>query len=345
MNRGIAFIVALLAIVPNIQAGTIELRNGATIPGELGGFEKEFLIWNADLIGEIKIIREDVKTMNTKSALNLFVTGRGRLNNCVVSKTETDGSLVNCAEEEPFKVRMATLSVPAPDWESSGVISANLNIQRYNTDKDEYDIDGQISWRRYSRRHNLMIELDREIRDNSVVEDQLTLNYQADFLRELGKYRYLRASFEQDDFSAARRTAFGGAGIGREQNLGNGVTARLQGGLDIAWGELADYSCVGDDRLCEDSYDRNTQLATNAQWRLNWATTWREVVVFHRGEHKLGLSGGNEWRLDTQTGIRIPLKLGIVTDITFDYDVVSTALDRESDRENKEWTIRFGYQW
>lgn len=350
MRHFVALTVALLFWSSSATAGQLVLRNGATIPGELVGFEKEHLIWNAELIGELKVIREDVKTMDTATHLNLFVTGRGRVNDCVVNKNTDDGSNINCAGEEPFKVSMATLSVPAPDWESTGSVLADINFQRYNTDKDEYDVDGKMSWRKFSRRNNLVFEVDRELRDNVVVEDQLLLTYQMDFLRELGWYRYLRVSYEADDFSAARQTAFLGGGIGRERNLGNGITLRLQTGLDYAWGEIRQDECVitaVDGSCLENStvLKENSSLASNTQWKLNWPVAWHDLVLFHDGELKLGTNGDLRYRVDTNSGLRIPLRFGIISEIGLEYDVVSKPLDSEADRQNIEWKLRFGYQW
>lgn len=174
---------------------------------------------------------------------------------------------------------------------------------------------------------------DYEKKPDRTPDDEANLSYQLDFLRRDGWYLYTRLDYTRDRLEALQESALAGAGVGRTLHPWHGVNLRLQGGPDVVRFDLQD---VG----------RGTEEGGNLQWRVDWKTgLWKlDLTLFHEGEYGWLFVDTDVSRLDTRTGVSIPLIERLVAEIRLDYDRVGVQLPG-IDNTDEEWVFALGYKW
>lgn len=327
----LARIAALFLLIASqaADAGELRLRNGAVIPGELTRVEAHKIVWAADLIGSITVETRAIVSLSSAVKEPLRV-GEDELQDCTVRGGRRD-VVLQCGEARELATTWNDVEAAEP--QSSGKITASLTRERGNDFTDEYEGDARATLRRGQRRHELEASVDYEKKSNRATEDEADLSYQLDFLRRGGWYRYTKLDYTRNRFEALQEATTAGAGIGRTLHLARGLNLRLQGGPDVARFDLEDYG-------------RGTEGGGNLQWRVDWKTAlWTlDLTVFHEGEYRWLFDDTDVSRLDTRTGVALPLVQGLIAEIRLDYDRVGLQVPG-FDNTDQEWVFALGYKW
>ena len=329
MKSRLAFLV-LFSLTTELAAGELRLDNGARLPGELIAITGTRVIWNAGPIGRIEIDKQHVREIESDNRVDLSISGHGNVRACRI-RGEASSATVRCEGEPDRAASLVDIDRFHPDWESSGKVAASLTLERGNKSSDEVEFDGKSSWKRGARRHTLDVSIDYEEKRDVKVNDEAELAYQADFLRRNGWYYYLRAEYDRDRFSSLQESTLMGPGIGREMDFGKVLTLRLQGGIDAYRFDLAEYG-------------RFHGEAGNLQWRVDWATGLWKLEFFHEGEFKWVLDEADVHRLDTKTGVTIPLIAQLIAELSLEYDRSGTN-SPGTKPDDYEWVMKLGYRW
>jgi hypothetical protein len=311
-------------------AGELRLSNGALIPGELKRIDDHSIVWRAQLIGDITVETKSIASVDSITAARLQVGAGETLEDCHVSGGATNVAL-RCADQPELATQWR--DVETAEAESSGKMTASLTRERGNSFSDDYEGDARATWRRGQRRHQLEGSLDYEKKRDYTAEDEAELGYQLDFLRRDGWYLYTKLDYTRDRLEALQETTLAGVGIGRTLHPWHGVNLRLQGGPDLVRYDLQNYG-------------RGSEEGGNLQWRVDWKTALPrlDLTLFHEGEYGWLFVDGDISRLDTRTGVSIPLIDRLIAEIRLDYDRVGLQLPG-IDNTDQEWVFALGYTW
>jgi len=337
MRRMAILVVPGMLVHGIVCAGELRLHNGAVIPGELLRFEEQRLVWNAELIGEIRVEKSAVAAIDSvvPGALTPIVAhGSVALSGCSISGA-TESVRLACADGVESRAALIELQSLAPEKKSyvnSGKVTLALTSERSDKNTDELEFDARSRWQRTNRRHDLEASIDYEERDGDAREDEATLSYQLDFLRDQGWFRYAGVEYQRDRFSSVQEFSMLVLGIGREWQYREQLTLRLQAGPGEAYIDIEDYG-------------RGYTELGSIKWRADWKLNWRGSSLFHEGQYHWVLERRDVYQFDTSSGFTLPLLGGLVAELRLDYDRVGITPAERNESTDIEWVLGLGYRW
>jgi hypothetical protein len=333
MRAGLILLVTLaLAGIDTASAGTLELTNGAVLPGEFRRIEGSKVIWEADLIGEIRVEASDIAQMESTAPEPLRVDGVDLPERCALQASGAKVT-VACADLAPITTSWAEVGRPGRAREGSGKITTALTYERGNSYSDEFEFDAVARWRYQRLRHKLEATIDYEEKRQGKTEDEATLDYQLDYLLRDDWYVYGRTEYARDRFATVQEGLLAGIGIGRTWDFANNLDLLVQAGPDFGYFDIQNYG-----RLKENG--------GNLQWRIDYERSlWKfDIKLFHEGEFAWIFRDTDLNRLDTKSGIELPLLYGILAELRLEYDRIGVSLP-EVDNTDIEWVFALGYKW
>jgi hypothetical protein len=327
-------VILLAGVLPPdaAAAGMLELTNGAKIPGEFARMESDRIVWNAEHIGEIKVEEGVIARVESAVPAYLRVHGSALSGDCTLAG-EGPSLTFNCANRPPVAATWTEVGRAGRLREGSGKITASLTRERGTSFSDEYEMDAAAQWRRDKLRHKLEATVDYEEKRDGPVDDEATLDYQLDWLRQNDWYYYARAEYDRDRFSALQEALLVGVGIGRAWSPGEKTKLLLQGGPDYGHFDIADLG-------------REDEAGGNIQWRIDHETKlWNfGVTLFHKGELSWLWLDRDLHNIETSSGIEVPLLYGLLAEIRLDYDRNGLNIPG-TDNTDIEWVFALGYKW
>jgi putative salt-induced outer membrane protein YdiY len=320
----------LLLVGSSGLCGELQLGNGARIPGELKRIEATKVVWSAELIGDISINKSDVVAMHTGTRSDLETAAGEVLRDCGLSSSEGRAEL-ECTGQPAMTTTLALLQPTTPLQEGTGKITTSMTVERGESHKDELELDARSSWRRLQRRHVLDASIDYEERHGERSDDEASLDYQLDLLRRNGWFWFSLVDYNRDRFDTIQESEGIATGLGRDLNLAGNLKLRLQAGPGIVHLDID-----GEGRLYKEVGD------------LKWSTTWDtglwKLQLFHSAEFIWVLDDRGIYRLESKTGLTLPLIDGLVAELRLDYDH-SSAPSTRLENSDTEAVLALGYRW
>jgi hypothetical protein len=326
------FTTAGVLTAGSAAAGMLELTNGARIPGEFSRMESDRIVWDAEHIGEIKVEEGVIARMESSVPAYLRVHGSALSSDCSM-KGEQHALTFDCVNRPPVTATWTDVGRAGRLREGSGKITASLTRERGTSFSDEYEMDAAAQWRRDKLRHKVEATIDYEEKRDGPVDDEATLDYQLDWLRENDWYYYARTEYDRDRFSALQEALLVGVGIGRAWTPSENTKLLLQGGPDFGHFDIEDLG-------------REDEPGGNVQWRIDHETRlWKfGVTLFHKGEFSWLWRDRNLHNVETSSGIEVPLLYGLLAEIRLDYDRNGLNIPG-TDNTDVEWVFGLGYKW
>ena len=325
-------LAALAALVASTaHAGELRLANGAMLPGEMVRMETSHVVWKAEMVGEVRVLKANVVSMTSAVRRDLKLAGtKEALEDCALNGNAR-GMRVQCGDAEAIEVAITDVEEWSPGRPFTGRVALAADIQHGNTETSEYELDLRTSVKRGRLRHNLEADIDYET--NRVVETQNETegNYQLDYLLRDGWFIYSRANYYRNDFSSLNQVFALGGGVGRDMLWNNGAYASVQAGVSEAR------------FVVEDVEQSNTRVGI-VRWRTGWRMPWWEVRLFHECEFNWMLDRSYLNRFESSTGVNVPLLAGLIGELRYDWDHLGTRNDG-GERTDSEWVLALGYQW
>lgn len=324
--------ILLCAAASAAAAGTLELSNGAVIPGKFVGIDRERVVWQADLIGEIKVDAAEIVRLEGRAPPDLRMGKTALPQGCPVT-ARANAWTFDCKAKGPVAGLWEDLGKVDRQREGSGRITTAVTLERGNTSTNEYEAEARATWRRGRLRHEVDGSLDYEQRRGNTTDDEASLDYQLDRLFNNGWYLYTRAEYDRDRFATLQEAWVLGMGVGRTWTVGKSTRLKLQGGPDSGWFDLQGYG-------------RLRESGGNVRWRVDHELSlWKlDFTLFHEGEFGWLLRDSDLNRIDTQTGLELPLLYGIIAEVRLEYDRIGVNLP-EVDNTDVEWVFSLGYKW
>ncbi len=335
MRDSITMIKRTLALAGMLVAGIalggeLQLSNGARIPGELKKFEATNLVWSAELIGDITIDKASVMSMHTSTPSDLEAAAGSVMRDCVMSSNEGRVEL-DCLGQPATTTTLALLQSARPLQEGSGKSTMSFNRERGENNKDELEFDAHSSWRRLQRRHELNARIDYEEQHGERSDDEASLDYQFDLLRQNGWFWFTLLDYNRDRFDNIQESEGIALGLGRDMSPSGNLKLRLQAGPGVAHLDISEagrfFKEIGD-----------------LKWSGTWDTGLWKMALFHRGDFIWALDDFQTFKLQSKSGVTIPLIDRLIAELRLDYDR-SSAVSNAVENTDIEWVLALGYRW
>lgn len=334
----VLLLVVFMLLVQNAGADEIIMRDGSRLLGEVVKRENGTLDFKTVYAGVIKVNWDQVAEITTEKPMEFLltddtiVTGKHVINSVDDLIVEADSGV------QPQTLGQAEVAYVNPEsWRTgqgyklSGRANFALSSQRGNTDKDEIDVDGDLTWRRKNDRFLAAGELERDRNDNQTTADNWKLE---------GAYNYF----------VTKKWYWGGFGRVEHDKFAD-LDLRTSVGplIGYQWFESRKMNLstsTGISYVRENFIDQSDHDYAALPWAINFDRfLFGDFMQFYHkqtGFWNLESTGDVVW--DTWTGLRFPLVLGLVasTELQVEYD--SGAAKGAKDLDTT-YLLKLGYQW
>lgn len=326
------WLAALAALMSGAaHAGELRLANGAVLPGEMVRMETAHVVWKAEMVGEVRVLKTNVVSMESGVRRDLKLAGaKEALEDCALNG-DAQALRLQCGEAETLAVAITEVEEWTPGRPFTGRVTLGVDLQHGNSESSEYDLDLRTSLKKGRLRHNLEAFVDYETNFGNETQDEAEGNYQIDYLFRDGWFVYGRANYYRNDFSSINEVLALGGGVGRDMLWNSGVYASVQAGLSEA-------------RFVIDGAEETRSEIGIVRWRTGWRMPWWEIRLFQEGEFNWLLDRSYLNRFESSTGLNVPLLAGLIGELRYDWDHLGTRNDG-GERTDSEWVLALGYQW
>ncbi|MEO8037494.1 MAG: DUF481 domain-containing protein [Betaproteobacteria bacterium] len=329
--------VALLAVfAEQADADVVVMKNGDRLSGKVQQLRNGKVTITTDYASSIVIAIDQIASLVTDEDVTVTFKDYSRLigplrvsDGVAAVQNPADGTTVPL---DPTRVSALQPGRQAEDdWNVSGRANLGLTDTSGNTEVRRYNVDGEVIARRLrdrwtaSARANEAAERGQETEMNAVVG----LKYDR-FIDERW-YGYGGSTFEHDRFKDLRLRATVGAGAGRQIYESSVTNLALEAGLDRV---LADHFDAEDERYFA------LRLASRFD---HWL--WEDVIqVFNNDQVYVSLADIQSTFVRTQSGLRFPLRHGLVTTLQLNVDWDGNpGPGREG--VDRQLLVSLGYKW
>ena len=334
--RVLITIFALAAVAVPVSAGTVQLRNGDRITGDLVGVRGGAVIVSSPWGGEIRVRLESVSTMSAEEPLWILAGGE-RMQGTLLPAAP--GRVRILGDAGSREIAIASLSGISPDAPTFLLDGLDAEIEVLGAEAEATPWSGQVELGAHFSSGNTdrrgvhlgflavrEVETDRfEVKGRAVYNEEdgsRTTNEQTLSVREDlkfdGWYAFVLLGLERDEFEDLDLRAVFGPGIGIVLADGDDLKAKVEAGPTVV------YENYRSDR--DDQWDLVARIGFNAEMKV-----FDNAKITESLELFPSLSDLGEFRLVSETTFEQPLsevlffKLGVINEYNTD---VTKGVDR-----------------
>ncbi len=331
----IIFLLFCLFFSTSALSGLVLLNNGDRITGVIDQKEGEILKIKTSYAGELSIKWAEVKSITSDSQMKVvlvngeIIDGAEKLYDTSSGEIKEDQVVVKSVD---IKRVQAINPFEEPKFVWTGMVNFGADIDRGNTNEDDYQLDANSTLRWLDRRFVFKFDGDIEETDGSKTKQEANFNLDYDHFITEKWYVTGGAFLEHDRFEDLDLRTTVGMGLGYQfiENKRTHLNAR---GL-LGW-------------VFEDfDEDRNNDFPTfvwNFEFEHYLFKTW-QLQVFHNHIFRQSLESGNEFIYVSKTGLRIPLTDSFYSTFQFNYDWDNEPSEGQEE-EDRETLVTVGYKW
>jgi len=213
----------------------------------------------------------------------------------------------------------------------SGRINAGASLQEGNTEKETLALDGTAKAKWDNHRATIAAEYDYEEDAGAVTEDEQSLDLAYDYFYTEKWFINSHVNFEMDELSNIDLRSEYGVGLGYQPYESDDLNLQL----------IAGPSYITDDFTNGRSEDDMT-----IGWSVDYDQRFWEKAfqIFHNHNLDVPADDTDAYLFESKTGIRLPIKGGIVgtAEIDYDWDNAPAAGVTEGDTK---YSLKLGYEW
>lgn len=331
----LALTIGLSALPASATMDRVELVNGSVIIGTFQDADNGYVLIDTEFAGVLKIDQTRIAAMDVQSPVTLQLED-GKVVETEFLLVDEQSLTLDSRGETRYDLDQLLRINPEP-WElgsgynSSGIASASVTVQRGNTILDELDYRLDTRWRGLHDRYTLKLEGEaRESNRERTAENWMITGKYDRF--QVGDYYWgISASAEENRFADLNlRTAFGPY-LGRDLFENSPFVLEVETGL----------SQVSED--FDDVEDRSyLGLTWSVRSESDYLGSESRLYLDHTGVKNLAEQ--DNLILNTTFGLAFPL-LGHIqgaTEIVLDYNSGAVAGTEELDQT---YRFRVGYSW
>jgi len=330
-------ITTALFIASPVLADELLMKDGSRLLGTVVKQDGSNLNFETTYAGVIKVKWAEVSELISDEPMTVLMNDKTTYK--VVSAKRTPESVITVAESGETAVyplgEIAYIN-PKPwrlgeGWNWAGKMNTELNYERGNSDKDEYEADFDMTFRRIAHRVKFHGDYDREKSNDVLTDDDWRLGGRYDHFVSDKLFYGATIGLEHDRFADLQLRTIIGPLVGYEFYEGKKLN------LDIAGGPM--YTK-------ENFYDADNDDYVAFGWQFNFDRYLipDRVQFYHRHAGLLDVSETDNFVWDSWTGFRFPIYAGIVasTEIQIEYD---GGAQEDVDDTDTTYNIKLGYEW
>jgi len=326
-------VLTLSTDLGSARGDEVKMKNGDRISGTIIEMKGEVLTIKTSYAGELSIQQEDIAAVTTDSSVEVVLSDDTSTTGIIF--TSEEGKLGIKTEEGAealiFDLEELEAVNPGPAVQLTCRINLGVDVEKGNTDTEDYYLDGEFMARTTKQRYTLHAEYDQAYDAGVKSEDKSFWRGSYNYFLAKQWFLWLGASFETDVFKDLTLRSGAGAGPGYqffETPLKNLSTEPGLGYVN------EDYD-VDDDQdyaisRCAVNYD---------QWFLD-----KKIQLFHRGEAFLSLEDTDDYVIRTRTGLRLRLVKGINTTFQYNWEY-DTAVPPDEQQTDQRYLVTVGYEY
>ena len=321
-----------------VSADEVVLKNGSHLIGEVLKKDGNSLEFKTPFAGTLKIEWSNILEVKMDKPIQLLLEDESTLMAENLINNEDSIEISNASKTQTQTISQSEMAYINPDpwrlgvgYKTTGNINIALKSQRGNTDSDELDLDGAISFRRKNDRLNFRGEYEND-KSNDIRTD---LNWLF-----LGKYDYFisdktyfggTALFEHDEFADLDLRETYGLHIGHQYFETKAINLNVEAGL----AQVFENYIEADDG----DFFAGTWGVTYDQYFFD-----EFVQLYHRHLGRLNLEDTNKYIIKSWTGLRFPLDYGfsLSGEVQADYDSQPSS---EADKTDTTYLFKLGYDF
>ncbi len=345
------------------SADTVYLHNGDRLTGRILHLTPDALTLETTWAGEMDIRRLEIRAIETDKPVLVMRERSDRTEWVEIAPGDPGRLLVTeIPPEEVFRpvpiegdapadatepppqrtpLDVASRSIryinPTPQESGEGVsrdgrVTVSGAVLRGNSEGERLYIESDFNTSARDWRYSLGLKARRERDHGNLVSSNwlLTGNYDR-FLSGTARFRYLRASLEEDRFRDIDLRSTVGAGLGMQLLSTDRTQLSLRGGLDLV------------------DLRRNEQpdeIFPALGWGVNYThrVPWFSAELFHDHAGYWNLEDFGQVTMRSRSGIRVPFISGLTASLqlNLDWEGEPTEGRRATDAS---WLIGLGYEW
>ncbi len=327
--------MALLLLTGIASADELIMNDGSRLLGEVIKRENGTLEFKTTYAGVIKVKWAEVSELHTDRPMQLMLDDKSTRTAQQIRNTE-DGIYLDDDIEPTFAQSELAFINPEPwrtgeGYKLGGRANFALDKERGNTDKDEINIDGDLTWRFRHDRFKTYGELERDRNNNQKIKDKWKLLNNYDHFLNKKWYAGTFLGFEHDRFADLNLRTIIGPKTGYQWFEGKDMNLSTEIG-----------PMYTDEDFDKDEDDDYVALG----WGINFDKFLFEEFMqfYHRQTGLWNLSDTGDLVWNTWTGLRFPLAMGFVASTEMKVEYNSGAAKGKDDVDTT-YRLKLGYQW
>lgn len=318
-------------------AGELLLVNGDKVHGEISSIDSSHVVWQADLLGELRIPKANVKGMSSSMALKL----RGERKPCYWADLEDDLAQFACDDgsltDIPFLaieeiVRFEGYRDTLHQY--AGKLAVMGSQASGNKQQQDWVIDADVTMRVADFRHEVGLKYEQESVNKGPLLHEAEAVYSLDWFFKPQWFWFADASSLKDESKNIDMKNTFGSGLGYQ------FWERQRSALSLELG--AQYAQERFDESIITESERQT-----GSWRISANYRYQfpfSIAFIHKNKFLQSLDNGNQWEIDSETGVRMPIGKSISADMKFEYDYDNLPPEGTV-KEDTMLRFGLGYAW
>lgn len=333
----LAVSITWLAVAGHAVAERLHFSDGESITGTLVAIENGTVKWKSPILGNLSIEQRHVQGIESLEHFDLRLTGR-ELYNCWMV-VQQGRQLLYC-EDGVRKLASWGLVVsageavdePLPPLAHTGTMRFAAEDSKGNNDITKFNFDGGAELRYIESRHTVQMRYQQESAEGQSTRNMWRTSYQYDqffterwFVTGVGFY-------EEDEFREIDRR--GSAGLGMGYQFLETRAFNLRGKTTLNY--------------LDERFNNGVERTTPAfLWNLNfgWRLNERGMEFFHRHGLLQAIDSGEDWEVNTITGLRYPINGHFSSTVQLELDYDNLPAEDAVDKRDQKWSIGVNYDW
>jgi len=328
----------LLCAAAAVPADELLMKDGSRLVGKVVKKGNGTLEFETAFAGVIKVQWDQVSELHTDEPVTVMLGNEETTTATSIKNTETATLLEADGDEAASSIEPEQLAYINPEpWRLgqgvrwTGRVNLALELERGNTDSDEFDADAETELRRKQDRFTLRGEFEKDRNDGRVTDENWKLYNKYDYFLSKQLFWGGVVLLEHDKFADLNLRTSVGPHIG------------YQFFETTAMNLSADVGVLYVDEDFDDNPD-------NDYWALGWLFDFDRFLVpdrvqfYHRHNGVQDFSESDNLTINSWTGFRFPLYKGIVASTEAEIEYDGGAPDNV-DTTDETYRFKLGYQW
>ena len=327
-----------LSMIGVVSADEVVLKNGSHLIGEVIKKDGNSLDFKTPFAGTLKIKWTNIIEVKTNKPTQLMLHDDSLLMADTLKNNEDSIEISNSNKKQIKKIKQSEMAYINPDpwrlgegYKMTGGVNISLKSQHGNTDTDEFDLDGVITFRSLIGR----LRFRGEYENDKSNDNKTALNWLF-----LGKYDYFfknktyfggAAIFEHDKYADLDLRETYNLYLGYQYFESKEINLSVEGGLAQIY---KDFINAGDDDFLAGT------------WAVNYDQYFYDefVQLYHRHSGRVNLEDSDKYILKSWSGLRFPLNYGfsISGEVQADYDNQPSS---DADKTDTTYLLKIGYDY